>query len=162
RIADALARAGADMDVPVEVPEDGPYPGLESFGEDRARFFFGRRDEVRDLCHRLGFTDAGYRRWLHVQGASGSGKSSLVRAGFVPAVRRGLLGRLRAGGVRDVPESWRVAVFRPGADPARNLVEAVAAALGHAGQEKDATVERLRSAPDRLAVFGRELQARGE
>jgi hypothetical protein len=69
-----------------------PYRGLEPFDVDHAPFFFGRDAEVDWLIDRLA-TDFGdvkhENRFLGVIGASGSGKSSLVRSGLVPALRAG-------------------------------------------------------------------------
>ncbi len=55
-----------------------PYRGLEVFEEEHAEFFFGRDADVQRLVEKLKGT-----RFLAVLGASGSGKSSLVRAGLV-------------------------------------------------------------------------------
>lgn len=80
-----------------------PYRGLRAFDEADAEFFFGREGDVQRLLERLKGT-----RFLAVLGPSGSGKSSLVRAGLVPALKNGRL-----------PESnaWSFAVFTPGARP---------------------------------------------
>jgi WD40 repeat protein len=80
-----------------------PYRGLEVFEEEHAEFFFGRSADVQRLLEKLKGT-----RFLGVLGASGSGKSSLVRAGLVPALNRGAL---TEGG------RWKVALMRPGAHP---------------------------------------------
>ncbi|HSJ74007.1 MAG TPA: hypothetical protein VK904_06795, partial [Miltoncostaeaceae bacterium] len=90
-----------------------PYRGLEAFREEDADLFFGREEDVSRLVERLRAT-----RFLAVLGASGSGKSSLVAAGLIPAVRRGAL----PGG-----ESWRVLGMAPGARP----LAALAAHLRH-------------------------------
>jgi len=66
---------------PADVP--CPYKGLVAFEPDDADIFFGRERLVEDLVERLG--DAPF---LAVVGASGNGKSSLVRAGVVPALQR--------------------------------------------------------------------------
>src|SRR5215831_6013532 len=68
------------------VVRDCPYRGLEAFGEEHARDFFGRADESRRLLDLLRS-----RRLLILSGASGSGKSSVVLAGIVPAIRHGEL-----------------------------------------------------------------------
>jgi DNA-binding SARP family transcriptional activator len=71
-----------------------PYPGLLSFDERDAADFFGREPEIADAIERL---DAG--PFLAVAGASGSGKSSLVRAGLVPQLRqRGVTVRITTPG----------------------------------------------------------------
>ncbi|WES65546.1 BTAD domain-containing putative transcriptional regulator [Microbacter sp. GSS18] len=62
---------------------DCPYRGLGTYEESDAGDFFGRDDEIAAAARRL--DDAGF---LVVTGASGSGKSSLVRAGLVPSLRR--------------------------------------------------------------------------
>ena len=60
---------------------------------------------------------AGHARFLAVVGASGSGKSSLVRSGLVPSLHSGFM--VQAG------SSWRVAVFRPGEDPIGHMAAAL-------------------------------------
>src|SRR4051794_4992608 len=64
-----------------------PYRGLNVFEEEDARFYFGREAQVQRLLERLR-----HSRFVAVVGPSGSGKSSLVRAGLLP--------RLRAGEIR--------------------------------------------------------------
>jgi DNA-binding SARP family transcriptional activator len=71
--------------------ERNPYKGLRPFTEADARDFFGREGLIRRLVGRLGEAGPG-SRFLAVVGPSGSGKSSAVRAGLVPAIRDGALG----------------------------------------------------------------------
>ncbi|HEY3478082.1 MAG TPA: ATP-binding protein, partial [Streptomyces sp.] len=87
-----------------------PYPGLEAFTEDDAAVFFGRDREIAELVGRLHpAAPRRAQRFVTVVGPSGSGKSSLVRAGLLPA-----LGRRRG--------RWAVATpFSPGADPVGTL-----------------------------------------
>ena len=67
-----------------------PYKGLRPFGEADAADFFGRGELVDRLIGRL--NERGPEsRFLSVVGPSGSGKSSVVRAGLVPAIRAGAL-----------------------------------------------------------------------
>jgi hypothetical protein len=115
-----------------------PFPGLESFDEDGACFFFGRDSEVRDLVARLGRTAQGYTRWLQIEGPSGNGKSSLAKAGMLPAVRRGWLA--------EAPRDWAVAVFRPGRDPVTNLAVAVQRALEGSELSLEVLTPRLQDA----------------
>lgn len=89
-----------------------PFPGLRPFGPDEAHLFFGREQIVDALLKRLRRA-----RFLGVIGSSGSGKSSLVRAGLIPSLHSGFM--TTAG------SSWRVAVMRPGSDPIGNLAEAL-------------------------------------
>jgi DNA-binding SARP family transcriptional activator len=65
-------------------PGDAPFQGLRAFEEEDADIFFGRETLVKQLLARLE-TDPSL---LMVVGASGSGKSSLVRAGLIPALKR--------------------------------------------------------------------------
>lgn len=89
-----------------------PFPGLRAFEPEEDHLFFGREKEIDDLLRRLRSS-----RFLSVVGTSGSGKSSLVRSGLIPALQSGLMSR--AG------SSWRIATFRPGADPIGNLAGAL-------------------------------------
>ena len=63
-----------------------PYPGLRPFNREEAPIFFGREEHVDALLERLQ-----EKRLLAVLGQSGSGKSSLVKAGLIPALEEGLL-----------------------------------------------------------------------
>jgi WD40 repeat protein len=115
-----------------------PYPGLLAFQEEDAGIFFGREREVHDGLQQLRrlqrFGDA---RMLLVLGASGSGKSSLVRAGLLPRLRRSA-------------EGWIVLdPFRPGDDPFRELAGVLSHALRAAGRPRPwrEIHAHLRSAP---------------
>jgi hypothetical protein len=67
-----------------------PYPGLNAFDEADAAVFFGRRDDVRAIVDRLNhLREFGEQRsCLMIAGPSGSGKSSVLRAGVLPALRK--------------------------------------------------------------------------
>ncbi len=71
-----------------------PYPGLERYDAEDARWFFGREDVVASVIDRLRtlMTRHHVARMVVVTGASGAGKSSIVRAGVVPAITDGALG----------------------------------------------------------------------
>lgn len=88
-----------------------PYKGLRSFRESDAPDFFGRDDLVTDLIDRV----RGHRLTA-VVGPSGSGKSSLVHAGLIPAVRSGSLGHDR---------DLVIAGMFPGAYPFEELATAL-------------------------------------
>lgn len=96
-----------------------PFKGLRPFDERDAADFFGRETLIRRLVDRLDEVARG-DGLLTLVGPSGSGKSSVVRAGLVPAIRSGAL----AGS-----EAWRVTVMLPGTRPFDEL----AAALGRVG-----------------------------
>ena len=103
----------AIVDAAFEMPDHpAPYRGLWRFETDDAELFFGRNDEVQELIAKL---DRG--RFVAVVGASGSGKSSLVRAGLIPNLRE-----LRTHGNAD----WRIMICSPGRDPLRSLAQQVA------------------------------------
>jgi DNA-binding SARP family transcriptional activator/WD40 repeat protein len=77
-----------DPDLAVEPAEPArvdvsPYPGLAAYGEEDAESFFGREEETRICLERLRTV-----RLLAIVGPSGSGKSSLLRAGLAAALRR--------------------------------------------------------------------------
>jgi type II secretory pathway predicted ATPase ExeA len=84
-----------------------PYRGIEPFGEDDAEVFYGRTALTKRLVESLRG-----RRFLAVLGPSGSGKSSVVRAGLIPALRQGAL-----------PDSqnWGILPFKPGRSPLREI-----------------------------------------
>ncbi len=89
-----------------------PYQGMVSFEEGDSKRFFGRSEEVQKLLHQLRL-----HPFLTVIGPSGSGKSSLVFAGLIPALRSSSLFG---------PGGWLVRILRPGDAPG----EALALALG--------------------------------
>jgi len=99
---------------------DNPFPGLRPFETEEYGLFFGREGQSDALIERLQRS-----HFLAVVGTSGSGKSSLVRAGLLPALRGGMMAGAGSG--------WRIAILRPGNDPIGNL----AAALG----QKDVLLE---------------------
>jgi DNA-binding SARP family transcriptional activator len=94
-----------------------PYKGLRPFGEEDSADFFGQEALVARLVERLGMV-ARAGRFLAVVGSSGSGKSSAVRAGLVPALRAGVL---------PGSEHWLIAIMVPGARPFRELAAALRA-----------------------------------
>ena len=110
RLVDAAASTGGGAQTPA--CDFNPYRGLEFFDEAHAPFFFGRETFVQDLFQRL--TDQ-REKFVAVVGASGSGKSSVVRAGLIPRLRR----------QRPPKATWDVAVFQPGERPWFRLADAL-------------------------------------
>ena len=84
-----------------------PFKGLASFEPVDADYFFGRERLVAELVARLVGA-----RFLGIVGPSGSGKSSVLRAGLLPAL---------AGGVLPGSEGWRRLLLRPGERPLDEL-----------------------------------------
>ena len=95
-----------------------PFIGLSAMMEPWADRFFGRDDEIKEVVDRLRT-----HRLLAIVAESGSGKSSLVRAGVVPAFRGGALEDLSRQ--RPDDRTWHVVVMRPGSSPLDGLRHAV-------------------------------------
>ena len=88
-----------------------PFKGLLAFGEADAENFFGRETLMQQLLGRMG-EGGDLKRFLAVIGPSGSGKSSVVRAGLIPALRRGGL---------PGSENWFILDMLPGKHPFEEL-----------------------------------------
>jgi WD40 repeat protein/serine/threonine protein kinase/DNA-binding winged helix-turn-helix (wHTH) protein len=107
----AAPRAGAVLQGPLR----NPYKGLRPFLEPDSTDFLGREALVERLVGRLAADGPG-SRLLALVGPSGSGKSSAVRAGLIPALRRGAV---------PASERWFVATMVPGKNPFDGLVAAL-------------------------------------
>jgi WD40 repeat protein/DNA-binding SARP family transcriptional activator len=138
------AAAVPAVGTPQRVPN--PYKGLRTFDEADAPDFFGRAAAVAQLVERLASGD----RFLAVVGPSGAGKSSLVRAGLIPAVRRGAI---------TSSEHWPIIVVVPGAAPFEDLA---AALLSVARQRQPNLATRLAAAPNALRETVEHLSPDGE
>ncbi len=119
---------------------DLPYPGLRAFARDENIIFFGREGCIDQML-----TTLAESRFLAVLGASGGGKSSLVRTGLITALERGMLVK---GGA-----DWVVADFHPGSNPLRALAEALAP--GGDGDQLDALESYLGAGPPALVEWAR-------
>lgn len=108
---------------------ENPFPGLRPFNCFETHLFFGRDGQSTELLKRLK-----RNHFLAVVGTSGSGKSSLVRAGLLPALQGGMMAS--AG------SDWRIAVFRPGNNPIDNLAQALMSPeVFGSGEENNADIE---------------------
>ncbi len=110
-----------------------PYRGLQVFDIGDALFFFGREALTGWLLDKLR-TDRTGNRFLAIVGPSGSGKSSLARAGLVANLKRG-----------EIPgsDAWPVAICKPGAQPLESLAVALAGAA-RLGDSPSAVRELIR------------------
>ena len=102
-----------------------PFPGLASFGDDDAdaALFYGRSREIAEALEELRKVRAERDlRPFVILGASGAGKSSLLKAGIIPRLRR------------EAPAWLPLRAFRPGADPLLNFAEALARTLADFGK----------------------------
>ncbi|CAM5499448.1 hypothetical protein SSPIM334S_07747 [Streptomyces spiroverticillatus] len=140
-------------EAPPESPEarvagECPYRGLASFDVRDARWFFGRERATAALLDKL--AERAGAGPLVVAAPSGAGKSSLLRAGLVPALRRGEL---------PVPGSrgWPVALCTPTAHPLRELLRCVGEVVGALPVDPDALVDRPGRLADALRTEGRQL-----
>ena len=91
---------------------DNPFPGLRPFDANENHLFFGRDGQSDEIL-----TSLRRNRFVAVVGTSGSGKSSLIRAGLLPLLHGGFMAQASS--------SWRIALFRPGSDPIGNLARAL-------------------------------------
>jgi WD40 repeat protein/energy-coupling factor transporter ATP-binding protein EcfA2 len=94
-----------------------PYLALRYFEEQDSHLFYGRDEHVRELLSKLELN-----RFVAVLGSSGSGKSSLVRAGLLP--------ELKSGMIPSAGHRWRVIEFKPGSSPMQELGRAFEVGLG--------------------------------
>jgi formylglycine-generating enzyme required for sulfatase activity len=127
RAAGAIARIGLDPRVfPIDrVQRPMPFPGLASFGDDDAdaALFFGRSREIAAALEDLRKIRAERdQRPFVILGASGAGKSSLLKAGLIPRLRR------------EAPAWLQLRAFRPGANPILNFAEALSRTLRDYGK----------------------------
>jgi hypothetical protein len=90
-----------------------PFPGLRPFSVEESHLFFGREGQCETV---LGYMAR--NRFAAVTGASGSGKSSLIYCGLIPA--------LYGGFIAEAGSRWRIITTRPGNSPVENLAEAIA------------------------------------
>jgi WD40 repeat protein len=90
-----------------------PFPGLRPFSIEESHLFFGREGQCETV-----FGYLARNRFAAVTGASGSGKSSLIYCGLIPA--------LYGGFITQAGSRWRIITTRPGNSPVESLAEAIA------------------------------------
>src|SRR4030095_8536135 len=89
-----------------------PFVGLRPFESDESLLFFGRQEQTLELLQRLH-----QHHFVAVVGSSGSGKSSLIRAGLIPSLKGGYL--------VDDRDRWMITIMKPGQSPLYNLADAM-------------------------------------
>ena len=138
-------------DLPPE-PGEPPFQGLQYYDEKDADRFFGRETLIAKIVGRLANS-----RFLTVIGASGSGKSSVVRAGVIPALRRGE--RLTDGSLPPTDSGqWDIRILTPSAHP----LDALAASLTRESESVSAATALradLAQEPQALSLIARRLLA---
>lgn len=122
---------------------DAPYPGLRPFKRQESAIFFGRAEQIARML-----TALETRRFLAVLGASGSGKSSLVSAGLLPALSEGfLMTPPPCAGNTD----WLFVTARPGDAPFDRLADEFCRSLnptrGSTVFDRSFAASQLRSGP---------------
>lgn len=122
-----------------------PYQGLLYFDQEHAAYFEGRGSFIQQLVSNLKENDK-ESRFLAVIGSSGSGKSSVVRAGLLPELKRGAL---------EQSQDWLVLVMTPTAHPVSELAAQLVATL----YPKDST--KSQKALDLQDLFSKDTQGRG-
>ncbi|OXM44850.1 WD40 repeat domain-containing protein [Amycolatopsis alba] len=115
-LADDGAPFGDHVTRPGRASDLCPYPGLDAFGERLAAYFHGRERDVEAVLALLRRA-----RLVTVVGSSGSGKSSLLSAGVLPALADGAV----AGSA-----GWTVVPIRPGGQPVEQLAAVLAKLTG--------------------------------
>ncbi|HRI63269.1 MAG TPA: protein kinase [Polyangium sp.] len=143
-LVEALERLGAsNRDATILDESTSPFAGLSAFQESDAARFFGRDDDIAAVVGRLR-----QQQLVTIVGASGAGKSSFVRAGVIPAYKRG--GR-----------NLDVFTVRPGRRPLMALADILAFLFDTSGSaevaDPAAIAETLRTQPGYL---GARLRAR--
>jgi WD40 repeat protein/serine/threonine protein kinase len=112
-VMDAIPVGVGTLPLDGSIPLRNPYKGLRPFDEIDAQDFFGREALLDDLIKRLASPTG---RFLALIGPSGSGKSSVVKAGLIPCLRTGQI---------EGASQWLIAQIVPDSQPSAQLQEAI-------------------------------------
>lgn len=107
-----------------------PFPGLRSFDYEESHLFFGREKHISDLLRKLD-----QNHFVAIVGTSGSGKSSLVRAGLLPSIKNG---KLSTDGTH-----WLISTMKPGNTPISNLASSLLSQNVFGSQDASINTEKL-------------------
>ena len=119
-----------------------PFPGLRPFKTSEFQLFKGRGDQTEELINRLQKNNL-----LAVIGSSGTGKSSLVRAGLIP--------QLLGGYLHQAGNKWHIAICRPGKNPIENLAIALSSVKSKSKDRADIVRDfKLTEPPLTNSVYG--------
>lgn len=123
-----------------------PFPGIRSYEPEEDELFFGRERRIRELIGKLSET-----RFLAIVGSSGCGKSSLIKAGLIPALLKHK--------VKQSDEHWKLLLTHPGSDPLGNLAESILTGFGYPAEPVQTAKLRARllESPDALPAIIREF-----
>lgn len=139
------ARDYDDID-PSEIPN--PFKGLEAFQETDYDIFFGREQLIERALVRMKtcLEEDDVARFMAFVGASGSGKSSLVRAGVIPSIRRGKV---------EGSENFPIVIFKPGNRPTGALALRLQPLMGEVSIHD--LINRLEESPESLVQIADEI-----
>ncbi|MCX7737008.1 MAG: hypothetical protein N2319_09870 [Candidatus Kapabacteria bacterium] len=99
-----------------------PFPGIRSYESDEYHLFFGRESALTEIVSKLGKS-----KLLAVTGASGSGKSSLIRAGLIPILtKKNSINNIKFKIDDQLQKyNWRIIILTPGKNPLTNLAKSI-------------------------------------
>ncbi len=120
-----------------------PFPGLRAFEENESHLFFGRTKHLSEIFNKLET-----HHFVALVGSSGSGKSSLVKAGIIPTLAK--------------DPDWILTRFRPGADPMFELAKALSEKLDPGVTDSASLLNTLKASVFGIAEFTRKYLPQGK
>jgi len=111
------------------IHHSNPFPGIRNFEPEEDYLFFGRDEQISNM---LGILSD--KHFLALIGYSGSGKSSLIKAGIIPAISKG---KMDKGG----ENGWETIYFRPEDDPFNSFAAALYKIFGLDAADQDTFIQ---------------------